>query len=131
MSKLRASILEILRVIGNNSGCHQLPERSFFYHGKQFPICARCTGVVIGQLIAIGIGFFTNVNFRLSLLSLGVMGLDWGMQEIKIKRSTNTRRLITGILGGFGLFSIYVSVIKRLIINTSRPHCLYFGVKIM
>lgn len=25
-------------------GCHRRPERSFFYKGRQFPICARCTG---------------------------------------------------------------------------------------
>ena len=35
-----------------------------------------------------------------------IMGFDWGIQELNIKESNNYRRLITGILGGFGLFSI-------------------------
>ena len=48
MSGLRQSVLETIRMIGNHSGCHQMPERSFFYKGKQFPVCARCTGVIIG-----------------------------------------------------------------------------------
>ena len=27
--------------------CHQLPERSFFVDGYQFPVCARCTGLYL------------------------------------------------------------------------------------
>jgi uncharacterized membrane protein len=27
--------------------CHQLPERSFFWDGRQFPVCARCTGLYL------------------------------------------------------------------------------------
>ncbi|PQL91928.1 DUF2085 domain-containing protein [Apibacter adventoris] len=27
--------------------CHQKPERSFFWKRKQFPLCARCTGIYI------------------------------------------------------------------------------------
>lgn len=29
-------------------GCHRLPDRSFFVQGRQFHICARCTGLVVG-----------------------------------------------------------------------------------
>jgi uncharacterized membrane protein len=39
--------------------CHQKPERSFFWDGHQYPVCARCTGLyasaaigVIGWVIA-------------------------------------------------------------------------------
>lgn len=28
--------------------CHQRPERSFFWDGVQFPVCARCTGLYLG-----------------------------------------------------------------------------------
>jgi uncharacterized membrane protein len=27
--------------------CHQRPERSFFFDGHQFPVCARCTGLYL------------------------------------------------------------------------------------
>ena len=27
--------------------CHQRPERSFFFDGFQFPVCARCTGLYV------------------------------------------------------------------------------------
>lgn len=30
--------------------CHQLPERSFFWGDRPFPVCARCTGLYAGGL---------------------------------------------------------------------------------
>ena len=33
-------------------GCHCRSDRSFFFRGKQFPLCARCTGELIGILLA-------------------------------------------------------------------------------
>jgi uncharacterized membrane protein len=32
--------------------CHQRPERSFFLHGVQLPVCARCAGLYAGAAIA-------------------------------------------------------------------------------
>jgi uncharacterized membrane protein len=31
--------------------CHQRPERSFFRHGRQMPVCARCTGLYVSALV--------------------------------------------------------------------------------
>jgi uncharacterized membrane protein len=31
--------------------CHQLPERSFFWDGHQFPVCARCTGLYLSAAV--------------------------------------------------------------------------------
>lgn len=115
MSRLRKSLVTFIFAIGNYTGCHHLPERSFFYRGKQFPVCARCTGVFIGQLFSCITGVFINMTLSIPVLFLAIMGIDWGLQEFKIKPSTNFRRLITGILGGFGLFSIYIIGIKNLI----------------
>ena len=28
--------------------CHQLPDRSFHWHGAQLAVCARCTGIYLG-----------------------------------------------------------------------------------
>lgn len=112
MSKLRQSILEQLRIWGNHSGCHQLPQRSFFYKGKQFPVCARCTGVTIGQIAAVFYSFFGSVSFFKCLLLIAVMGADWLVQAVHIRESNNLRRLFTGFCGGFGLFSIYIRGLK-------------------
>ena len=114
MSRLRKTLVKFLYEIGEQSGCHRIPERSFFYKGHQFPVCARCTGVAVGQFMAVIIGFFLSLPVCISLFFLSIMGIDWGIQELNIKKSTNCRRFITGLLGGFGLFSIYISVWKFL-----------------
>src|SRR4051812_167741 len=33
--------------------CHQRPDRSFFWQGHQFPVCARCTGIYLSGAFAI------------------------------------------------------------------------------
>ena len=33
-------------------GCHCRADRSFFWKGKQLPICARCTGELVGMVAA-------------------------------------------------------------------------------
>jgi len=115
MSGLRQSFLEFIRTVGNQSGCHQMPERSFFYKGKQFPVCARCTGVFFGHMTAVL--FFLcrkKVSFPKCLFLMGIMGLDWGIQETGIMESTNSRRFVTGFCGGLGLFSFYGLLVRWL-----------------
>ena len=115
MSRLWKSVVEWLDEVGEASGCHRIPERSFFYKEHQFPVCARCTGVAIGQLSAIIINILKPIPLQISIILLGIMGIDWGIQEIGIKESNNLRRFITGILGGFGLFSLYAYIAKTAI----------------
>lgn len=116
MSGLRQQILEKIRILGNHSGCHQRPDRSFFYKGKQFPVCARCTGVFFGELLAVLLQIFRRPIKKLftCIALLSVMGVDWSLQEVNIKESTNTRRLITGFLGGLGLVSGYFLIARKL-----------------
>ena len=106
--------LKLMR-FGDRIGCHQKPERSFFFKGYQFPVCARCTGVIIGEVIAIICLFFLALKWWFSLLFLIPMGIDWGLQYLKILESSNYRRLITGLLGGFGLTYIYYFIIKSIV----------------
>lgn len=92
---------------GARVGCHQLPERSFFFRGYQFPVCARCTGVAAGSLLALGL-LFLRPPLWLCLAACGLMLLDWGLQALRILPSTNFRRLITGLAGGYGVMSLQI-----------------------
>lgn len=92
--------------------CHKLPERSFFYKGKQFPICARCTGILIGYVIAIIGIFFINIPFLLCLTLLLPIGIDGIGQYLGKWTSTNIRRLITGILAGIATIYIILYIGK-------------------
>ena len=109
MSKLWKSVLGLLQEIGDRSGCHQLPERSFRIRSYTFPVCARCTGVFLGQVSAVvACVFGLSVSPLPSLFLLSVMGIDWSIQRVGWVESTNLRRLISGLCGGFGLFSLYL-----------------------
>jgi uncharacterized membrane protein len=98
--------------IGERTGCHQRPDRSFFLKGYQLPICARCTGVVVGYLLAIPCFLLMGFNLIISVFGCFVMLADWSVQACNIKKSSNVRRLITGILGGYGIMSLQLQLIK-------------------
>lgn len=101
---------------GHRLGCHQIEERSFHFKGYQFPVCARCTGVFVGEIIAIILLLLgIKISIFVSIALLLIMGLDWFIQYIKLLQSTNIRRLITGTLAGIGLTFIYYYVIVFVI----------------
>lgn len=92
--------------------CHQIYERSFTFKGYQFPVCARCTGIFLGNIIAI---FLCLIKVRISLKICGLliltMACDGLLQLFKIKESNNIRRLITGFLAGIGYIFLLVNII--------------------
>lgn len=89
------------------SFCHRKPERSFFWRGKQFPVCARCTGIHLGYL---SFPFFlfgvVSLNFWMTILLIVPTYLDGFIQAYYNKESTNMRRLITGLMAGVGTMSL-------------------------
>lgn len=97
--------------LGRLSGCHQMPERSFFYKSKQFPVCARCTGAFIGYFLGGAIYKIVSIPIWLAITFCIIMFVDWFLQKTEIIGSTNIRRLITGLLCGFGLMQIYIRAI--------------------
>lgn len=88
--------------------CHQMPERSFFFRGRQFPICARCTGILIGYIIGIiYILTFKELHIFLELLLMIPLLIDGTGQYLGYFRSTNVRRLLTGILAGISTICLF------------------------
>ena len=101
--------------LGQLTGCHQMPDRSFFIKGCQLPVCARCCGVILGYLFAIPSFLFFRFHALLSILGCLGMLTDWGLQALKLKPSTNIRRFITGILGGYGIMTLQLRLLKELL----------------
>lgn len=101
------------KVLQNLFFCHRLPERSFFFRGKQFPVCARCTGILVGYLLGIIYFFiFGRIPILLALIFLIPLVVDGFGQYLNHWVSTNRRRFITGIFAGIGTdFIIYWLII--------------------
>jgi uncharacterized membrane protein len=112
--------------------CHQMPDRSFFAHEHQYPLCARCTGMYLG--------FITGVIFLLlrgrtkaarlpptpiivMLVSfIVIMGIDGVNSTISIipgapqlYHTTNVMRIITGTLYGLALSALFPPIFNSAI----------------
>ena len=93
--------------------CHQRKDRSFYYRGFQFPICARCTGILFGFLLSpILVMSFAPPVWMYVLLLLPLL-IDGMIQKFSVYESNNPTRLITGIFFGIAcaglllLFLVY------------------------
>lgn len=104
-----------LMKLGKSSGCHQRADRSFFWHGYQFPICARCTGVVSGYFWGGLLYLKIQLPIEWCLLMCLIMFIDWHIQHLGIKKSMNVRRLLTGMLCGTGYMQLIIYLFKSLV----------------
>lgn len=109
-----------LMKIGAYTGCHQMYKRSFTIFGCQFPVCARCTGLGLGQFFGLIFSFVLlkyNIQFFVlpAVLSLMILGIDGLGQFYKKWESTNLRRLITGSLCGFFVLLFFNKIIYELV----------------
>lgn len=89
-------------------GCHCRSNRSFFYKKIQFPICARCTGELIGFLLALGTYCFIKPSIFVLMIMMIPLIVDGTVQLHTSYESNNIVRLLTGILFGYGLMSIII-----------------------
>jgi uncharacterized membrane protein len=107
--------------------CHQLAERSFFFHEHQSPLCARCTGMYLGFLIGL---VFLIVRRRthaarppsVAIISvligfMTIMGIDGINSTISIipgapqlYHTTNIHRVVTGTLFGIAMCMLFFPV---------------------
>ena len=87
-------------------GCHCRDDRTFHYKGEKFPICARCTGELVGIILSI----FSCVFFRISISAIVILMLplilDGVVQMFTSSESNNFKRFVTGLLFGYGLFML-------------------------
>ncbi|MDE6475362.1 MAG: DUF2085 domain-containing protein [Erysipelotrichaceae bacterium] len=89
-------------------GCHTRSDRSFYFRGKKFPICSRCTGELIGIIISIMTFKFYSPNLLVNILIMIPMLFDGLLQLLTKYESNNIKRLITGILFGYALYNLFI-----------------------
>ena len=88
-------------------GCHCRSDRSFYYRGEQFPICARCTGELLGIIFSLFSCFFFRLPAWLAAVFTLPLCVD-GLVQLKTSyESTNVKRVVTGFLFGYGLFMLF------------------------
>ncbi len=91
-------------------GCHCRPDRSFFYKGRQFPVCARCTGVLIGYPLGVlWLLLFERWHIAVCILACLPLIIDGIGQQKGKWESTNIRRLFTGLALGMATINIFAN----------------------
>lgn len=89
-------------------GCHCRDDRSFHWKGRKFPLCARCTGELAGLILGFVTFFFFRMSLAAYLLLMVPMVADGFCQLLTRYESTNGRRLVSGILFGYGLYGVFL-----------------------
>jgi uncharacterized membrane protein len=105
-----------LKVLTDIVPCHRMKSRSLTIKGHTLPLCARCTGILLGYL------FFPlllivqlNQPLWLGIVLNLPMVLDGWTQKRKLRLSNNPLRLTTGIVSGLGQSIIIVSISQGII----------------
>jgi uncharacterized membrane protein len=101
-------IIYELNKVRNLRHCHRIPERSLNWGKGKMPMCARCFGIRIGTTTAIILCVLQKLPpWWISFLMFLVLLIDWGIQQFFNVMSTNLRRVISGVVGGFGMGALF------------------------
>ncbi|MGD1997003.1 MAG: DUF2085 domain-containing protein [Anaerolineae bacterium] len=110
--------------------CHRIPSHSFFFAGRQLPLCARCTGSFVGALVglfgqAVVLGRrrasdFPSIPMMAILIGfILLMGVDGansylGMRSdgFALYEPRQWLRLVTGALNGLALSGLTFPVLN-------------------
>ncbi|HEX9162952.1 MAG TPA: DUF2085 domain-containing protein [Thermoanaerobaculia bacterium] len=93
--------------------CHGIERRCLTLFGVPMPICARCTAIYIGLLVAVAAFFVVPLVeerlIRIAMYAAALpIGLDGITQAVGLRESTNSLRLVTGFVAAFafGLWAL-------------------------
>lgn len=89
-----------------------MPDRSFFVFGYQLPVCARCTGIIVGEILSIPFSFVLDVSPFVLFFFMVPMVID-GVFQLKTSYiSTNVKRFFSGLIFGYGFLSLLILFVK-------------------
>ncbi|MBW3563398.1 MAG: DUF2085 domain-containing protein [Acidobacteria bacterium] len=96
--------------------CHGIPERSLRIADHLLPICARCTGIYLGGILAALAALLLRV--RSASLALGIvlmipLAIDGTGQALGIWTTGNPARFATGMLFAVGFVTAAVAYARR------------------
>ncbi|MNX97087.1 hypothetical protein D3C86_1294370 [compost metagenome] len=95
--------------------CHRLSERSFFLDGRQFHLCARCTGIVLGLLFSPFAISCKSLFLPVFLASLCLVAVDGYTQLLGWRESNNFLRCFTGLFLGLSALPTVVSLSEQIL----------------
>lgn len=90
--------------------CHRMSERSFFLDGRQFHLCARCTGILLGILLSPLAIPFKSLFPPVFAAFLCLVALDGFTQLLSWRESNNFLRCFTGLFFGLSALPTVVSL---------------------
>jgi uncharacterized membrane protein len=94
--------------------CHRLPQRSFFWRGRQFPLCSRCTGILLGYALgATVVACGGSLPLWMAAVPALPLLVDGTGQYRGLWESRNWIRLLTGTLFGVSL----VLVVRNVVVS--------------
>lgn len=105
--------------------CHQLPARSFFLAGRQFPVCARCSGLYAGVVLGVMAWWIWRrlrpgphvVDARLArnafLVVLLPTAISWASGELGLWDGSNVTRAALALPLGLTAGAIVAAVVAK------------------
>ena len=87
--------------------CHQRPERSFFLHAQQLPVCARCTGLYVGAALAVPAALLAATALapfrarRVLIVAALPTAITWTLEFAGVMAFSNVSRFIAALPLGF------------------------------
>ena len=104
--------------VGRAFGCHQIPDRSFSWRGRQIPLCARCSGVLIGPLFVPLYYYFGNP--LIATVCLSAFLVDVLSQLVGLRESNNWLRLVTGVGFSASVLFLLTYGVRLCLLNTKH-----------
>jgi uncharacterized membrane protein len=117
--------------------CHQIEERSFHFHGFVSPMCARCTGMYMGVVVAAAFYGLRKKRGAALFPSWGIIAvlagfaLMWGLDGFNsylhlfpnaphVFPPSNINRMVTGSLMGINLMTLLIVGFNQVVWSETR-----------